>query len=325
MTNLRSKLTRLAYEQPALREHLLPLLSDKEAMSWSDASEALEGLIGVDAAFRLMRMWQSVKSMGTQYDRTMDPEKYSQVNAFISKARKERIPNEAIALYVVEVQGQKLPKGWSRMAATDKEAMRGQFSMPRGSYLPKDNPTLLERKGTPEGLQIWTWESLGRNGDTHYVAGAWAGKADKPLWLYRYGNVNNQERQIQDTIKNYLALVEAKRKRLEERKNFAHGLQVGDILVASWGYDQTNINYYQVTKLIGKAIGLREIASKLLKSDGYGSDLVTPSPNHWAGPEMKKIPQTYGSGSVYVKIDSSRSAHKWDGKPDRETSSGWGH
>ena len=208
--------------------------------------------------------------------------------------------------------------------ASDKEAMRGRFSLPRGSYLPKDNATLQERKGTPEGLQIWTWEDL-RRGETVYVAGAWAGKADKPLWFYNYRDVNQQERQIQDTIKNYLALVEAKRKRLEERKNFAHGLQVGDILVASWGYDQTNIDYYQVTKLLGKAIGVREIGKNLLKSDGYGSDLVTPSPGHFTGPEMKKIPQGGYGGSAYVKIDSSRSAHKWDGQPDRQTSSGWGH
>ena len=30
-------------------------------------------------------------------------------------------------------------------------------------------------------------------------------------------------------------------------------IKEGDIFYSSWGYDQTNIDYYKVTKLIGKA------------------------------------------------------------------------
>jgi hypothetical protein len=30
------------------------------------------------------------------------------------------------------------------------------------------------------------------------------------------------------------------------------GIQVGDIFVAVWGYGQTNISPFQVTKLVGK-------------------------------------------------------------------------
>ena len=303
---------------------LAKLASDKEAMSESDASEALEEMIGVEGAFRLMRTWESARNLGTQYDRMMDPEKYSQINAFISKARRNRVPDEAIAHYVTEIQGQMLPKGWTRMAASDKEAMRGRFTLPRGSYLPKNNATLMERKGTPEGLQIWTWEDIGRNGSPVYLAGAWAGKADKPMWYHTFRDINGQERQIQDTVKLYQDLVDAKRKRLEDQKNFAHGLQIGDILVSSWGYDQTNVDYYQVTRLYGKAIGIREIGKKYLSSDGSGSDKVAPDPGAFVGPEMKKIPRG-GYGGASVKINSFASAHKWDGQPDRQTSSGWGH
>jgi len=208
--------------------------------------------------------------------------------------------------------------------ASDKEAMRGRFTLPRGSYLPKNNATLMERKGTPEGLQIWTWEDIGRNGSPVYLAGAWAGKADKPMWYHTFRDINGQERQIQDTVKLYQDLVDAKRKRLEDQKNFAHGLQIGDILVSSWGYDQTNVDYYQVTRLYGKAIGIREIGKKYLSSDGSGSDKVAPDQGAFVGPEMKKIPRG-GYGGASVKINSFASAHKWDGQPDRQTSSGWGH
>ena len=31
-------------------------------------------------------------------------------------------------------------------------------------------------------------------------------------------------------------------------------LTVGDVLCCRWGYDQTNVDYYQVTKLVGKTM-----------------------------------------------------------------------
>lgn len=30
-----------------------------------------------------------------------------------------------------------------------------------------------------------------------------------------------------------------------------YGIKVGDMFVASWGYEQTNLNYYQVTEIVG--------------------------------------------------------------------------
>lgn len=208
---------------------------------------------------------------------------------------------------------------------TEKTAMRGRFALPRGSYLPKDNPTLTEYKGTPEGLQIWVWDSVIRGGSA-FSAGAWAGKADKPLWFYNYRDESQREHQIQETIQYYQSRVDVKRKRLEERKQFQHGLQVGDILAGSWGYDQTNVNFYEIVGVPAlKMVLLREIASNVVKSDGSGSDYVIAVPGKYVGPVLKKIPQGAGSHGAYVKINSSVTAYKWDGKPERKTSFGWGH
>lgn len=38
----------------------------------------------------------------------------------------------------------------------------------------------------------------------------------------------------------------------DRRKPEERALEVGDILGASWGYEQTNVNYYKVIKLVGK-------------------------------------------------------------------------
>jgi len=197
-----------------------------------------------------------------------------------------------------------------------KEA--ASFALPRASFIPKDNPT-LKREDTPEGLEIWSWEMEGA-----IMAAAWAGKADKPLWYRRFRDDAARSRSIVDQVISYEAQVAEKRKRLEEKKNFQHGLQVGDLLYSSWGYDQTNINFYQVTSLKGKQVGIRPVDGKVVREE-RGADYVVAQPNHFSGPEIKKIPQTSGGNRMYVKVTDSQTAYKWDGKPLYQTSGFGGH
>lgn len=207
--------------------------------------------------------------------------------------------------------------------ASGREAGFRSFHIPRHSYLPKNEPTLKRyTDGVPEGLEIWTWEYNG----SPYGA-AWAGRADKPIWHYRFRSPEQLRKQIDDQIRSYNAQVEAKRKRLEEKKNFSHNLKVGDILYSSWGYDQTNVDWYQVTKLIGKQVEIREIAGKVV-SEGRGQDQVVALPDKFIGPPMKKLPRGVGSGESArpsIKLDSSQYAYPWDGRPKYQTSSGFGH
>lgn len=194
------------------------------------------------------------------------------------------------------------------------------FTPPREFFIPKDNPTLLQVRGTPVGLEIWTWDLAGKS-----YGIAFAGKANKPLWYYAFRSDSARQMQIDQTIKSYASSQALKKQRSEERKQFRHDLSVGDILYSSWGYDQTNINWYEVVQIPSeKMVVLREVAGKILRSDGMGSDQVVPLRGSYVGPAMKRIPR--GSlGSVSVKISDAQTAYKWDGKPKRETSSGWGH
>ena len=45
--------------------------------------------------------------------------------------------------------------------------------------------------------------------------------------------------------------MKSKQKYKEERIK-PHSLKVGDILYCSWGYDQTNVDYFKVSEVIGK-------------------------------------------------------------------------
>lgn len=85
------------------------------------------------------------------------------------------------------------------------------------------------------------------------------------------------------------------------------GVEVGDVLRASWGYDQTNIDYYQVTALVGKAmVEVREIASQS-EQDGWLQGKSVPAVGKFVGKPMRKVAK-----DGRVKIDQSRTAYRME-------------
>ncbi|MCL2310945.1 MAG: hypothetical protein FWC41_00440 [Firmicutes bacterium] len=46
-----------------------------------------------------------------------------------------------------------------------------------------------------------------------------------------------------------------------------HGVEVGDIFYTSWGYDQTNVCFYQVVAVTSRMATIREIRSKVTETE----------------------------------------------------------
>ncbi|ERH41264.1 hypothetical protein N751_17275 [Legionella pneumophila str. Leg01/11] len=90
-----------------------------------------------------------------------------------------------------------------------------------------------------------------------------------------------------------------------------NSLQVGSILYTSWGYDQTNVDFYEVTKLIGRTtLELRELGQELI-SDGSGfSGKTKPIPGNFIGQPFRKRIGIHGS----VKINEVSRASIWSGE-----------
>lgn len=71
-------------------------------------------------------------------------------------------------------------------------------------------------------------------------------------------------------------------------------LEIGQIFYASWGYDQTNIEFYKVVKKTAKMIWLRAIGQEYLEQTGFMSEYVTADPENelfeydWVKPESIK-------------------------------------
>lgn len=209
-----------------------------------------------------------------------------------------------------------------------REIEAARFEMQREHYLPPEART--EKPLIPEGtdLEIWTWDGKrkvpgGGEAPVFYGA-AFAGKANKPLWHYAFRSQSNRIEEIRKTIEIRKQYLETKKKQQEEKNNFVHGLKVGDIMVCSWGYEQTNIDFYQVTEVRGKNVIIREIASKIVEGQGSPTERVTAVPNHFIGEPMTKRPGGT-TGHPSVKVHSFASAHLWDGKPEYQTGAAFGH
>ncbi len=62
----------------------------------------------------------------------------------------------------------------------------------------------------------------------------------------------------------------------------AYGVKVGDIFVEDWGYDQTNVDFYQVTKTTKKMVEIKPIAGKMV-GEGHKTRLVPDVDNFIEG------------------------------------------
>ena len=50
-----------------------------------------------------------------------------------------------------------------------------------------------------------------------------------------------------------------------------YGVKVGDFFSASWGYEQTNVDFFQVVALVGEtSVRVREVNPPIILTDGIG-------------------------------------------------------
>ena len=113
-----------------------------------------------------------------------------------------------------------------------------------------------------------------------------------------------------------------KEKNKKKRITAEHTWKVGDIGVNSWGYDQTNIDYYQVTKTTKSSIWIRPIGYASMEGNGcFEQYNVTPAKDHFIGSEiMKRVVFSEYNGKIneYVNMSYGILSH-WGGKPNLKT------
>ncbi len=184
-------------------------------------------------------------------------------------------------------------------------------------YLPAELRDVAPERPAGTDLAIWRHESGGM-----LLSYGFQGNARKPVWHFRFRNAEQREEFIANKIAMRKAHFSRKAERASARKNAAHSLVVGDILSASWGYDQTNVDFYEVVDVPGpKSVVLRQIAQAAATSDDRNGDKVMPEKGNFVGGPLLKRVNEHG----YVRVTDCSIASKWSGQPMYQTSAYAGH
>ena len=151
------------------------------------------------------------------------------------------------------------------------------------------------------------------SGFIKYINRAWRiDKNGNPKLVIAYYYRTDEARQkaLTDWMNRQIEIEErtkaAKQTKQEAQKNLINPFKVGDILYNSWGYDQTNIDFYQVVEVGAKSVKIREIGSEMTTKEGYSSmsAFVSPKENDFTGPTETKILRVYANGNggftVYI-------------------------
>lgn len=177
----------------------------------------------------------------------------------------------------------------------------------------KDQRLAARRRFVPNDADmIWTHE----NGSAVYIhdvngvlyGTAFTGTAGNPTWNYRFRTAENRAKTIDDFIASVAHHVDLVAARRAEKASWANPLKPGDILYTSWGYDQTNVEFYAVTRVSGKRVWIREIAATYTET-GFMSGRTKPVlPIEYIGPESMHVARGSGNGGAAVKINESATA-----------------
>ena len=128
-----------------------------------------------------------------------------------------------------------------------------------------------------EAGEVYAYEMAGK-----LYALAFRGSAGKSEWHHSFRSDEHREKHTAQWFADLADSVARKAERKAAVLGYVHDVQVGDIFRASWGYDQTNIDYYQCVALVGtKMMEVREICQQS-EDTGYMQGNCVPTPDSWA-------------------------------------------
>lgn len=167
--------------------------------------------------------------------------------------------------------------------------------LPRDFFIPK-TATKVRDKTSDAVAYLYT------AGNGKPAAMVFFGKQTKPVLRYYYADAARREKAVRDAFDSRRARLAGKIAEREKRKAWSPPFAVGDIFKTCWGYEQTNVEYFELVELRGKHGILREIAQERTE-DGWARGKCVPLPGQYVGEPQRRLAQERG-----FRIDRSRFA-----------------
>lgn len=138
------------------------------------------------------------------------------------------------------------------------------------------------------------------------------GKQTKPVAAFYY----NMEEARADAVRAYFKRRQAwqakKDERRAARKAEGRKVELGGLYYTSWGYDQTNVNWYEIVELVGKTSARVRPVAAIDASQGnepWMTGKAIPAAGQYTGPAVL-VRVTGDSFKV-----NGHYAHRWSGRP----------
>ena len=174
-----------------------------------------------------------------------------------------------------------------------RQALTREFYIPAGSRAVRDRHS---------DAVAYLYES--KSGLLYAMA--FGGRRQKPDFHFRFRDQAKREA----AIREHFEKCRQQQNRRTENRTKPRKLQVGHILKSSWGYDQTNVDFYQVTGLIGSTmVELRKVAA-VSKETASMQGTCVPDVDTFTGDPIRR--RADGDG---VRIDDVRWASLWNARP----------
>lgn len=164
-------------------------------------------------------------------------------------------------------------------------------------------PENSEERKHPHGLGVvYTYA----NAKGQPLAVAYAGKGAKAVWHFRFRSPEGRDQKIADLWLSLNARAQRKAERRVEAQR-PTGAKVGDVLYTSWGYDQTNVEFFEVVAVRGKVVDLRERKQSYVET-GFMSGRCQVAEGYVGEILRGKRPRPNGERGYTVRICSTRTA-----------------
>jgi hypothetical protein len=143
---------------------------------------------------------------------------------------------------------------------------------------------------------------------------AYKGRQSKPTRFYSFRSEESRDANLAEFVKQQIEVEDWKRARREA----GHDLAVGDIVYSSWGYEQTNVDFFQVVRVpSGRSAVVRQIEKEVTERGGIGSmcGYAMPKQDQFQITAKETMHRTTGSGTLTGGKAAPGYLYKWDGKP----------
>jgi hypothetical protein len=129
---------------------------------------------------------------------------------------------------------------------------------------------------------------------------------------YYYSTIEERNRQAEGKYNDFKSRIEDKQKKSESEKNakaqFNTSDLIGKVFYSSWGYDQTNVDFYQVTGATKSCAKIRRISGEMVDNTaGMMCCNLKPIKDSFIGTEETKQIKVRGAGeNIDVTICNGR-------------------